>query len=44
MEKEPACRRARVDALIQYHEVDSEGLKLPAEAREVMDAAGLLHP
>jgi len=44
VEKEPACGRARVDALIQDYEVDSEGLKIPAEAREVMDAAGLPDP
>jgi hypothetical protein len=38
VEEEPARGRARVDALIEHHEVDSEGLELPAETCEVMDA------
>jgi len=38
VKKKPARGRARVDALIEDHEVNAEGLKLAGEAGKVMDA------
>jgi hypothetical protein len=40
MKQKPACGRARVDRLIEHHEVDSETFKLATEGVRLMDAAG----